>query len=45
MCGIGGILTPQGREVAVAALRRMGHCIAARGPDAEGLFTPLITSV
>src|SRR5439155_17970795 len=38
MCGIGGILVPRGSEVDVAALRRMGQCMKARGPDDEGLF-------
>ena len=38
MCGIGGIRVSQGSEVVVAGLRRMGQCMAARGPDDEGLF-------
>jgi len=38
MCGIGGILVPRGSEATAAGLRRMGQCMEARGPDAEGLF-------
>lgn len=38
MCGIGGILISQSTEVVAAGLRRMGQYMAARGPDAEGLF-------
>jgi len=38
MCGIGGILVPQGSEIDAAGLRRMGSIMAARGPDNEGLF-------
>ena len=38
MCGIGGILVPRGSEAVAEGLRRMGQCMAARGPDDEGLF-------
>jgi len=38
MCGIGGVLVPAGHEVDVVGLQRMGSSMAARGPDAEGLF-------
>lgn len=38
MCGIGGVLVPAGHEVDEAGLQRMGNSMAARGPDAEGLF-------
>ena len=38
MCGIAGVRVPHGSEVVAAGLRRMGHIMAARGPDDEGLF-------
>jgi asparagine synthase (glutamine-hydrolysing) len=38
MCGVGGALSVCGAPVDVAGLRRMGHAMAARGPDAEGLY-------
>jgi asparagine synthase (glutamine-hydrolysing) len=41
MCGIGGILDFDGREVDAAGLRRMGSVMEARGPDDEGLFIGL----
>ncbi|MDR1921561.1 MAG: asparagine synthase (glutamine-hydrolyzing) [Candidatus Adiutrix sp.] len=36
MCGIAGILTPDGREVNEAALRSMCEALIHRGPDAFG---------
>jgi len=38
MCGIGGILVDRNEAVVPEGLRRMSLCMAARGPDAEGLF-------
>jgi asparagine synthase (glutamine-hydrolysing) len=38
MCGIAGVRVPLGSEVVAAGLRRMGECMALRGPDDEGLF-------
>jgi len=38
MCGIGGVLSFEAQQVELSALRRMGHAMAARGPDDEGLF-------
>src|SRR3954447_23314055 len=36
MCGIAGVLHPDGRPVDRAMLQRMGDAIAHRGPDGEG---------
>jgi asparagine synthase (glutamine-hydrolysing) len=38
MCGIGGILVSAGCELDAGGLTRMGSVMAARGPDAQGLF-------
>lgn len=38
MCGVGGVFSVSGAPVDAAGLRRMGHAMAARGPDAEGLY-------
>lgn len=37
MCGIAGVLHPDGRPVDRSALQRMGDAIAHRGPDGEGV--------
>ncbi len=38
MCGIAGVLHPDGRPVDRPALQRMADSIAHRGPDGEGFF-------
>ncbi|MDB5049858.1 MAG: hypothetical protein JWO30_2929 [Fibrobacteres bacterium] len=38
MCGIAGILAPEGAPVDGIALRRMTRALTHRGPDAEGYF-------
>ncbi|HEX4885016.1 MAG TPA: asparagine synthase (glutamine-hydrolyzing) [Casimicrobiaceae bacterium] len=38
MCGIGGVLAPREPAAVAGGLRRMGACMAARGPDAEGTY-------
>src|SRR5438105_13269671 len=40
MCGIAGVVyADRGRIAEAAVLKRMGHSIAHRGPDAEGFWT------
>ena len=38
MCGIAGLLAPEGEPGDVEAVRRMTDAIAHRGPDGEGLY-------
>jgi asparagine synthase (glutamine-hydrolysing) len=37
MCGIGGVVVPDGKIVNRAGLQRMGHAMTMRGPDDEGI--------
>src|SRR5438128_12437689 len=40
MCGIAGVVyADRGRVAEAAVLKRMGHSIAHRGPDAEGFWS------
>src|SRR5438105_8013075 len=40
MCGIAGVVyADRGRIAEAAVLKRMGHSIAHRGPDAEGFWS------
>lgn len=38
MCGVGGVFSFGGGPIDATGLRRMGQAMAARGPDAEGIY-------